>query len=290
MDGDLTAAQRKALDHVTALSSGGPLDPTECEITINFHPDRYLTDGRLVLDALAADNTYHSQFVTGLSNGSLSGFPGGQRWEWESKIFDRAYDDGSPGERPVYGALNYKKSKTGGAPRFGSAYFRLAPAVISRATFCYPDSCYDPVHFGTMKSCDLVEYALANPLEDPLDNYIEAQIHGTIDIAKDVTSLVLDPCYQGTEIERVARNLPCSLEWHEGFRVSTEVIKQYPEYRGQKFVELGYSISQEGWIDPHRIGLAVRSKQFDPQDLKKVWHYTARFGYVCDLRPVVPIG
>ena len=73
----------RALKHVAALSSGGPVD-SDLRVTLNFHPDR-LVRGRLVLDALAEDGVYVSQFVTGISNGGLTGHPGGDRWRWESR-------------------------------------------------------------------------------------------------------------------------------------------------------------------------------------------------------------
>jgi hypothetical protein len=45
--------------------------------------------------------------------------------------------------------------------------------VLDRTTFCYPDSVFDPVHFGTAQRFALIELAGAND-RDPLDNYIEA--------------------------------------------------------------------------------------------------------------------
>lgn len=275
----LTVAQQSAIEHVYQLSSGDSLDDFY-EITLNFHPDRYLPNGQLLLEAIAKDNCYLSQFMTGISNGSLSGFIGGKRWEWESRIFNQAYDNEHPSQRPVYGALNYKQRKIGGAPRFGSAYFRLSSSTImNRTTFCYPDSCYNPTRFGTSKACsDLIQYALDNPMEDLLDDYIEAQIHGRVDIRRDVLTLVLDPSYRGTEIERIASLLPCKLEWHEGFQLSVTTMKEFPTYRGQEFIDIGCQIAKDGLIDPFLIGQSVNAKKFDEQSLKKVWHYTARYG------------
>src|SRR5882757_2967151 len=83
--------RERALRHVAALSTGGPVDPG-VRVTLNFHPDR-LSGGRTILDWLAADGSYVSQFVTGTSNGGLTAHPGGDRWRWESRIFGGAYDD-----------------------------------------------------------------------------------------------------------------------------------------------------------------------------------------------------
>ncbi|WP_425413812.1 DUF3626 domain-containing protein [Ruania albidiflava] len=59
-----------------------------------------------MLESLAADGVYRSQFATGISNGGLTAHPGGDRWRWESRLFAGRYDHSHPHERPVYGAWN----------------------------------------------------------------------------------------------------------------------------------------------------------------------------------------
>lgn len=108
---------RAALRHVAALSAGPAVD-SAVRITLNFHPDR-LIGGLPLLEALLRDGAYHSQFVTGTSNGGLTAHPGGDRWRWESRIFGGAYDEAAPHERPVYGALDFRRQIVGAAPRFG---------------------------------------------------------------------------------------------------------------------------------------------------------------------------
>ncbi|XXY94118.1 DUF3626 domain-containing protein [Sorangium sp. So ce296] len=243
---------------------------------MNFHPDR-LHRGVPVLRALAADGVYRSQFETGTSNGGLTAHPGGDRWRWESRIFGGAYDDAPPAERPKYGTLNYRRRATGGSPRFGSAHLRLRPEVLSRCTFCYPDSVFEPVHFGVASRMSLIPLAEADE-RDALDDYIEAHVHGPLRLGDDVEALVLDPCYRGTEVDALARELPCPLEWHAGFRLPVEVLRQHPEYRGPRYVELGLALAVDGYLTPALIGDAARGGQHDPQDLKRVWHYLARFG------------
>lgn len=272
---DLDPAQARAIAHVAACSEGAPLDPAP-PLTLNFHPDR-LHRGRLLMQALLDEGVYRSQFETGTSNGGLSAFEGGARWLWESRIFGGAYDGAAPDRRPKYGALNYRGYAAGGSPRFGSAHLRLRPGVAARSTFCYPDSVFEPEHFGVAGRMDLIARAMADD-KDLLDDYIEAHIHGPIRLHEDVEALVLDPCYRGTPIEAIARRLPCALEWHPGFRLAVEVLRRHPDYRGQQFVDLGAAIAQDGWLDPAILGRAVAGGQHDPQDLKKVWHYIARFG------------
>lgn len=203
-----------ALAHVAALCKGPALDDT-LRVTLNFHPDR-LHRGRPLLQALLADGVYRSQFETGSSNGGLTAFPGGVRWQWESRIFGGAYDACPPAERPKYGALNALGRACGAAPRFGSACLRLKPEVLGRTTFCYG----------------------------------------------------------GSAIEALARQLPCALEWHAGFRLATDVLRAHPAYRGHDIVDLGMRIAQDGWLDPLVVGQATG----ETQALKKVWHYVARFG------------
>jgi hypothetical protein len=49
---------------MAGLSAGPPID-SRLRVTVNFHPDRPTRDGMLVIQALARDEIYRSQFVTG---------------------------------------------------------------------------------------------------------------------------------------------------------------------------------------------------------------------------------
>ncbi|MFD5542354.1 DUF3626 domain-containing protein [Streptomyces sp. NPDC127079] len=264
-----------ALRHVAALSSGPPLDPG-LRITLNFHPDR-LSAGRPILRALARDGAYHSQFVTGSSNGGLTAHPGGDRWRWESRIFGGSYDDADPAERPVYGALNFRRQVVGAAPRFGSSHLRLTGAALHRATFCYPDSAAEPTDFGVAAGTHLVALAEADE-QDALNDYIETQVHGGVRLDRDVEALVLDACYRGTPVERAARSLPFPVEWHPGYRLSVPELHRHAPYRGAQYAELGARIAEKGVVDPRIIGDAARTGRYEVQDLKMVWHTLARFG------------
>ncbi|MER7361802.1 DUF3626 domain-containing protein [Nonomuraea wenchangensis] len=271
----VASPQERALRHVEALSSGDPLEP-RLRVTLNFHPDRLVGDREILL-RLADDGVYLSQFVTGTSNGGLTAHPGGDRWRWESAIFGGAYDHAPPEERPVYGALNFRRRSVGAAPRFGSAHFRLTAETLHRTTFCYPDSFCEPSAFGVASRMALIELAEADD-PDLLDDYIEAQVHGPVRLDRDVEALVLDPSYRGTAVEGAARRLPCPVEWHAGFRLTVEQLRRHPDYRGQEYVALGAEIAVDGLLDPRIIGDAARTGRYDLQALKKVWHCLARFG------------
>lgn len=173
-DGLSTDALR-ALRHVAARACGPPLAPGP-RITLNFHPDR-LMGGLPILTSLARDGVYHSQFVTGTSNGGLTAHRGGDRWRWESRIFGGAYDDAEPAARPVYGALDFRRQVVGAAPRFGSSHLRLTARATARATFCYPDSAAEPTDFGVASALGLITLAEADE-RDALDDYIESHVHG----------------------------------------------------------------------------------------------------------------
>ncbi|MEU6507027.1 DUF3626 domain-containing protein [Streptomyces sp. NPDC046942] len=266
---------RRALDHVAAGVSGPPLDPA-LRITLNFHPDR-ISAGLPILAALAQDGAYHSQYVTGTSNGGLTAHPGGDRTRWESRIFGGAYDDAPPAERPVYGALDFRHQVVGAAPRFGSSHLRLTGAVLERATFCYPDSAAEPADFGVAAAMPLIALAEADE-QDPLNDYVESHVHAGVLLARDVEALVLDASYRGTPVETAARRLPFPLDWHPGYRLTVTALRRHAGYRGPQYADLGASVAERGLLTPRVLGDAARSGRYALQDLKMVWHILARFG------------
>jgi hypothetical protein len=268
-----------ALAHVASLATGGPVDPSY-RVTLHFHPDRLVggPGGTHILAMMARDGRYRSQFETGTSNGGLTAHEGGDRWLWESRIFAAAYDSGPAADRPKYGSLNFRHRAVGGSPRFGSAHLRASVETLARTTFCYPDSHLEPAHFGVATGVSaLVALAEADD-QDALDDYVEAHVHGPVDLARDVEALVLDPCYRDTEVEALAGKLGCPVQWHGGFRLTVDELRRHPEYRGPEFVRLGERIARAGLLDPAIIGDASRTGRYDEQSLKRVWHYLARFG------------
>ncbi|SHE59811.1 Protein of unknown function [Litoreibacter ascidiaceicola] len=263
-----------AMHHVRNKSSGLPI-ARDCAITINFHPD-VLHGDELVIEALARDGAYRSQFETGISNGAMSVHQDSGRLLWESRIFGGAYDSAEAKARPKYGALNNQQIAVGGSPRFGSAHLRLRPDVLDRATFCYPDSHLDPQHFGVADKMGLLE--AVRPVDEPLDHYVEAQIHGAIDLSDDVSAIVLDPSFRNSAVERHAHNLGCPVEWHPGFSMPESKLAYCGAYRGERIAELAASLFDGPNLTPACIAKARKSRLADLQDLKRVWHCVARFG------------
>ncbi len=269
---------KQAIDNIRRKSQA-PESSTSSAITINFHPDRFTSDNKPILEAMAETGYLQSQFETGTSNGGLTAYPGGDRWRWEQRVFDGAYDAAPNSLRPKYGALNFRNYETGASPRFGSSYFQLKSHLSERTTFCYPDSYFEPEDFAVYtRVSPLIAKALAAKA-DLLDDYIEAHIHGAISIKDDIECLVLDPIFRASHIEQQALSLGIPINWHNGYELSIEKMSQYPTYRGQSYIELGKRLAQNGKLNAKIIGSAITEQGYDEQDVKKVWHYLARFGY-----------
>lgn len=276
-------AVNQALAHVAQLSRGRALERS-LRVTLNFQPDR-LHDGRPVLLAMARDGVYKSQFETRTSNGGLTAFPGGDRWLWESRIFGGWYNGVDASLRPKYGALNHRHRRIGGAPRFGSAHFRLTASALDRSSFCFPDSVFEPEDFGVAAACNLTDLVeLAAP--EFLDDYVEAHVHGVVDLETDVEALVLDPSYRGTPVEEHAAQLPCPVEWHDGFRLTVDQLRSLASSRDPRlgqvapFAKGGLSLAHGGVLTPRHLGDAVRARRHPEAALKRVWFVLARFGRV----------
>lgn len=251
--------------------------PTTARVALHFHPDADLW-GRPVLQRILEDGAYLSQFATGTSNGGLTAFAGGDRWQWEHRIFDGVYDDVSPADRPIYGALAIGHDLYGPAPRFGSSYFRLLPPVATRTTFAYPDSVMQPSTFGVADQLRLIDLWRSDRPLDPLDHYIEAHVHGGASVPDDVEALVLDPSFRESGIDDIARAAGLRVEWHPGYVLHTDALSQLKVYRGPSVAEAATALAKDGVITPAILGQARLGGTEDTQMQKWLWHCLARFG------------
>ena len=112
-----------------------------------------------------------------------------------------------------------------------------------------------------------------------LDDYVEARVHGPIDVAADVEAVVLDPSSAtrrsgpgralAVRVRVDTRTNACS-----GWRPWTST----PRFRGPDIVEVGRRVARDGAVDAAIIGAAVLAGSEDPGDLEKLWHHVARFG------------
>jgi hypothetical protein len=293
-------------------------------VTVNFHPDRRTALGVTVADGLYDAGWYHSQFTTGVSNGSRSAVPGGERDEWERRLFEGAYHRREQLElaRPIYGALDVLTDGHGGSPRFGSSFLVLKSNVRDRSTYCVGDSHAGPRDVGTMAEpasllAGLFEAAAAGRLLDRqlglgewlallegkprlssvarvLDGYVEAQIHGGVNLAEDVESVVLDPSFRdelaGETLLRAGDRYGFPVTWHRGSEVAAEAIPS--DFRAAQTPEIARRVARaDGLVDAAAIGRAARLIEFSPpllagdppdselQQLKYLWHAVLALGH-----------
>ncbi|SBT41209.1 DUF3626 domain-containing protein [Micromonospora auratinigra] len=353
----LTPAQTAALRHVRAVAvreraaalaviarhlagTGVGYQPGEVlasvarhgRLTLNFHPDRLLRDGRTVAEALDREDVYRSQFETGISNGGLTAFPGGDRDRWERALFGGAYHRHGvpPAERPKYGGLNLLDHPDGACPRFGSCHLRLRPEVLRRSTFSFGDTAFAPAEFGTVDAFEPVLAALLTATDGTgvslgvtgldtgtllrcllrlrerrstspgraLDDYIEAQVHGELSLARDVEAIVADPSFRGTAAGRLLAGIAArhgfALQWHGGFELPVEGVDA--DFRGPAIPLLAARVHAEFArpgepVHAALIGRAAASVVTEPQrwadrgpvadtlqHLKQLWHVLVRFG------------
>lgn len=205
----------RAVAHVAAAASDGAVDRS-LRVTLDFHPDRVL-DGMRVLECLARDGVYRSQFETGTSNGGLTAHPGGDRWRWEQRIFGHAYDDRAASQvrRPEPSSAADRRCTTlrvrpppaeGVSP--GPQHL-LLPRLDLRADGDGHGRAFRP---DPARRCN----ERRSGARGALDDYVEAHVHGTVRLDCDVEALVLDPRFRGTEVEDQAHTLGVPVEWHEG--------------------------------------------------------------------------
>lgn len=143
--------------------------PNGARIGLHFHPERLSRDGVSVAEGLLRTGIYTNQFVAGLSSGSPSAFPGGERDQWEDRLFGGAYHgvDVTAAGRPKYGALDVMHYPDGPAPRFGSCFFLLRPNVAKRSSFTFGGSHEDSAldRTGTLDVVEPVFAPLLSQLE-----------------------------------------------------------------------------------------------------------------------------
>lgn len=288
----------RALAHVRARGAAGALSVPDARITISFHPDRLLPDGRSVAEHLLAEGVYRSQFETGISNGGLTARPGGDRERWERRLFGGVYPPELTAGRPVYGGLNLAGHVDGASPRFGSCYLVLRPEANRRATFSHGDSVTEPTVVGTADTFGGIWAALLAQVartgsalgvaaDGPdawvaqlgrprpcagraMDDYVEAQLHGGLDLATDVEAVVADPSFAGTPTAaHLAAVAP--LRYHPGFVLPAA---EFPEdLRGREAAALARELGPP-LIDAAVIGHAARgvTNAETRQLLKYLWH------------------
>lgn len=277
---------------------------TDTRIAVHFHPERITNTGSTVAEGLHKEGKCLTQFETGISSGSPTGFAGGVRDEWERNFFGGRYHgvDANYSERPKYGALMLASYPDGPAPRFGSSYLVLYPAVNKRSTYTFGGN-QDDLAWKRTGSWDhldaiflpiLKKYQEAgavlgshgmsigalldllkagslrsisgSELSNALDSYVEAQIHGPISLQEDVQKLVIDRSLSGTEIEtmleQLALDYSIELEWYDGYAAHIEELPA--QFRGYRIDRLMRRIAPDGKLTAAKIGAASNAFHQQP--------------------------
>jgi hypothetical protein len=127
-----------------------------------------------------------------------------------------------------------------------------------------------------------------------LDTGIEAQVHGPIELDRDVERLVADPAFADTLVGETLRELAAKygfpLQWHRGFRLPVREVPK--DFRGPAVPLLAARIDcPDGILDAAAIGRAAASFQREPdrwrdlgnhtqllQYLRQIWHVLVHYG------------
>ncbi|GAQ84258.1 hypothetical protein KFL_001820110 [Klebsormidium nitens] len=171
-------------------------------IVIHFNPDRRMGwfTNRTVLKAFLSDTHYRNKYETGVSGAWNRG-----RDQKERKLFGGLYHQswGPPGwERPKYGALKGLPVGNTFFSIFGSCHFELQNDVRKRCTFGYgvtsddlkqtPGTCEHFAHVLARCGKDQIRWLVAVSEKRSFAHWsephlaIEAQIHGPIQLKKDI--------------------------------------------------------------------------------------------------------
>jgi hypothetical protein len=127
-----------------------------------------------------------------------------------------------------------------------------------------------------------------------LDGYVEAQVHGGVELGHDVSSVVLDPSFRSTRIEHhltlAAQRHGFVIEWHEGSELDVGDVPR--GFRGPTMPGLARRVARtDGVLDAAAIGHAARRVAFTPprvggdppeselQQLKYLWHVLLAHGH-----------
>lgn len=143
--------------------------------------------------------------------------------------------------------------------------------------------------------CRTPRPSTVDPIGRVLDSteYIEAQLHGPIDLAHAVARIVIDPSFFGTRtgaaLQGAADRFGVEISCHHGFCLDVDDCRgaRVRNLRGPDVAALALRVHRD-YCDPgepitaHAIGLAARepAAATDPmrQWIKQVWHAMVAFG------------
>lgn len=180
-----------------------------------------------------------------------------------------AYSGGTSlaSERPRYGGLNLTNYADGACPRFGSCHLRLRVQALAWCSFTFGDSTgapddvgaarvFEPIVAGLLEAVERTGTMLGRPtvgtedatelliatvrsgifddgqLGRSLDDYVEAQIHGPVELGRDVDAIVIDPSFASTNtghvLESLSERYGPSVHWHANLEWPPVTCPQIP--------------------------------------------------------------
>ena len=133
----------------------------------------------------------------------------------ESKMFNKKYDNCRPEERPKYASLNITMNKNGNplCKNYGNKVIFFKNDIKKRTSFMYGDSFLGQMYLCNFEYPHALLYHMNNDIKkiqnimnqhyDNLSQYIEVQIHGTVDLITDVEKIIITQKEYETEIEDI---------------------------------------------------------------------------------------
>lgn len=187
------------------------------------------------LQYLCNDTHYRNLFETNISGGSTS-IPG--RSAWEDTLFNKIYNTSTAHyERVKYGAINITNNPKGitACTGYGKSYFLLKDTCKKRTTFVFGDSSKQDIHIATFRHFNSVLYYINNNLLREIvqiankkceystlnySPYIEAQIHGPVQLNRDIEALFVNKVHQNNNnicklLDRFSSRHICPYYWIE---------------------------------------------------------------------------
>lgn len=137
------------------------------------------------------------------------------------------------------------------------------------------------------------ENQVGSPLGRALDSFVEAQIHGPIDLQTDVRELVADSVFRDAPVGDALCNLSARfgwpLTWHPGYVLRVEHVPAH--FRGYALKELAERACRDGVLDAAAIGEAANAANRDPDPwrngdsldemltrFRRLWHALVLYG------------
>ena len=133
----------------------------------------------------------------------------------------------------------------------------------------------------------------ADGLGRALDSFVEAQVHGTVDLRRDVEALVVDAAFYGTEVGDTLAELgstyEISLSWHPGFTLAADEFPE--EFRGFRARGIAERVAKDGIVDALSLGAGQNDFVLNPEawrefgsmseiltSFRRVWHVLVLLG------------